>query len=158
MILGGTQQVVMKHLAILKSNCYVEEIKVNSKPKVRNLYMVRKPFIVGYTSKNGILCLYIRSGEYKVNTPVNVESLEEITDRRKMLHMRIKVITNRLRRLVEEDLVMQSEINTAMRKLEFSPILIVALRCALGTDSSKHMEEASRVFGFNLRDIIRHIV
>ncbi len=72
--------------------------------------------------------------------------------------MRIKVITNRLRRLVEEDLVMQSEINTAMRKLELSPILIVALRCTLGTDSSKHLEEASRVFGFNLRDIIRHIV
>lgn len=157
-ILGVTQQAVMKHIAILERNNLVQQIKVNSKSKVRNIYAIGKPFTLGYNFKNGILCLYIGSGEYNVNTPTNIESLKEITYRRKILHMRSRVITNRLRMLIEEDLRMQTKINSAMKKLGLSPIQTIALQCFLGMDSGKSLVNGSKAFGFNLKDTIKHIV
>jgi predicted transcriptional regulator len=157
-ILGVTQQAVMKHLAILERNGIVQQVKVNSKSRVRIVYTTSKPLSLGYIFKNGILCLHIGSGEFSTSRSTDIETLKEMTYTRKMLHMRTKVITNRLRTLVEEDLRMQTEIDSMMKKLGLSPIQTIAFRCFLGMDSNKNLEEASEAFGFNLRDTIKHIV
>jgi len=157
-ILGVTQQAVMKHLDVLERNGIVQQTKLDSKSKVRNVYAISKPLSLGYTFKNGILCLYIGAAEHNVNASPDIETLEEIAYSRRMLQMKRKIITNRLRALVEEDLRAQAEINDIMKKLGLSPIQTIALRCFLTTDSSKRLEEASKVFGFNLRDTIKHII
>jgi len=156
--LGVTQQAVMKHLAMLERNGIIQQVKINSKSKVRSVYTISKPLTLGYTFKNGILCLYVASREYGLNTSADIKALEEITYRRKLLHMRKKAITNRLRTLVEKDLSMQVEINDVMKELQLSPIQTIAMRCFLGRDSRKNLEEASKAFGFSLRDTIKHII
>lgn len=156
--LGVTQQAVMKHLTILERNGIVQQIKLNSKSKVRSVYAINNSLSLGYIFNNGILCLYIGSGVYNASAPADIEMLKGITYRRNLLHMRTKVIANRLRALVEEGLRMQAEINGAMKKLKLTPIQVIALHCFLSMDSRKNLDEASKAFGLNLRDVIKHVV
>ena len=157
-ILGVTQQAVLKHLAKLEKNGLVEQVKVNSVPKVRIVYTLSKPLALGYIFRSGILCLYIGSGEYNVNSLSNIQTLKERTFSKKMLKMRIKIVVNRLRTLVEEDLKIQSEIDCVLKELELSPVQIIAFRCLLSPNSNKALEEASKAFGFNMGDNIKHII
>ena len=53
--LGVTQQAVMKHLAMLERNGIVQQVKINSKSKVRSVYTVSKPLTLGYTFKSLLL-------------------------------------------------------------------------------------------------------
>ncbi|MGH9909406.1 MAG: hypothetical protein ACRD32_02070 [Nitrososphaerales archaeon] len=53
---------------------------------------------------------------------------------------------------------MQAEINGAMKKLKLTPIQTIALHCFLSRDSRKNLDEASKVFGLDLRDVIKHVV
>lgn len=158
--LGVTQQAVMKHISMLERNGLVQQIKVSDKKsKVKNAYTLSKPLSMGYTFKNGILCLYIGSGEHGAK-PANkdiLEMLRSIEYGRNLLRMRTKVLANRLRILIEEDLKMQAEANSAIKKLKPSPIQAVALKCVSAIDSEKQLEQASKAFGMNLMDKIRHL-
>lgn len=158
--LGVTQQAVMKHISMLERNGLVQQIKVsNKKSKVKNAYTLSKPLSMGYTFKNGILCLYIGSGEHDAR-PANkdiLEMLRSIEYGRNLLRMRTKVLANRLRTMIEEDLKMQAEANSAIKKLKPSPIQAVALKCVSAIDSEKQLEQASKAFGMNLIDTIRHL-
>lgn len=156
--LGVTQQAVMKHLTILERNGIVQQIKLNSKYKVRSVYTISKPLSLGYNFKNGVLCLYIGSGEYRAKATGGIEKLEAIAYSRKMLRMRTKVVTNRLRALVEEDLRRQAEIDDITKKLDLTPLQTIALQCLLGMDPDKQFDEASKTFGINLRETIKDIV
>lgn len=156
--LGVTQQAIMKHLTILERNGIVQQIKLDSKSKVRSVYAISNSLSLGYIFNNGILCLYIGAGVYNASAPPDIEMLKGVTYRRNLLRMRTKVIANRLRALVEEGLRMQAEINGAMKKLKLTPIQAIALHCFLSMDSRKNLDEASKAFGLNLRDVIKHVV
>jgi len=155
--LGVTQQAVMKHLAMLERNDIVQQLKIDSRSKVRSVYAISKSLSLGYVFQNGILCLYIGSGDYSITGSSDIETLREMAYSRNLLRMRTKVVANRLRALIEDDLRMQAEIRDVMKKLRLSPLQVVALHCLLSTDSKKHFEEASKALGLGLRDTIKHI-
>lgn len=158
--LGVTQQAVLKHISMLKRNGLVRQIKVsNKKSKVKNAYTLNKPLSIGYTFKNEILCLYIGSGERGAR-PANKDTLEmlrSIAYGRNLLRIRTKVLANRLRTMIEQDLRMQAEADSAIRKLKPSLIQAVALNCVSAIDSEKQLEMASKAFGMNLMDTIRQL-
>ncbi|MEM2760308.1 MAG: helix-turn-helix domain-containing protein [Nitrososphaerales archaeon] len=157
-ILGVTPQAVLKHLTVLERNDIIQQIWIDSKSKIRCVYSINRPFYLGYTFKDGVLCLYIGSAQHDANVSVDIDDLRKITYKRNLLRMRTKVIANRLRALVAEDLTMQTEIHSAMKNLKLSPVQNIALRCFLSIDSRKNMLEGSRETGLNLRDSIRHII
>jgi len=157
--LGVTQQAVMKHIAMLERNGWVQQIKVGKKAKVRKVYTLSGPLSMGYVLRDNILCLYIGSNGHRATSASNIlELLKKIEYGRSILRMRTKVLANRLRSLVEEDLKKQTEIRNAIKDLKLSPIQAIALQCSSTMDSEKQLEQASKVLGINLKDTIKHLL
>ena len=159
--LGVTQQAVMKHITMLERNGLVQQIKVGKKSRVRKVYTLSGPLSMGYVFRDNILCLYIGSNRYstKSNSAGNLlELLKNIEYERSLLRMRTKVLANRLRGLVEEDLKKQAEIHNAIKNLKLSPIQAIALHCSSTIDSEKQLEQASKTLGINLKDAVKHLL
>lgn len=154
-----TQQAVMKHLTMLERNGLVQQIKVGKRSRVRKVHALGRPLSVGYVFKNNILCLYIGFNGHGVKSSRNIrELLKSVEYERGLIRMHSKVLANRLRTLVEEDLRKQSEVHNAIKNLKLSPIESIALRCCSAIDSEKLLQEASKAFGMNLNEAVRHII
>jgi len=158
--LGVTQQAVMKHITILERNGLVQQVSVGKKSRVRKVYTLSGPLNMGYVFRDNILCLYIgsdgRSGKTKSTNNV-LELLKNIEYERSLLRMRTKVLANRLRSLVEEDLKQQAEIHNVIKNLKLSPMQAIVLQCSSTIDSEKQLEQASKALGMNLKDTIKHL-
>ena len=156
--LGVTQQAVMKHVTMLERNGLVQQIKVGKKSRVRKVYSLSGPFSMGYVFRDNILCLYIGSNGHSAKSASNgLELLKNIEYERSLLRMRTKVLANRLRSLVEEDLKKQAEIYSVIKNLKLSPMQVIALQSSRTIDSEKQLEEASKALGINLKDAVKHL-
>ena len=157
--LGVTQQAVMKHITMLERTGLVQQIKAGKRSRVRKVYALSGPLSMGYVFRDSILCLYIGSNGYSAKSASNVpELLKNIEYERGLLRMRTKVLANRLRSLVEEDLKKQAEIYGAIKNLKLSPMQAIALQCSRAIDSEKQLEQASKAFGINLKDSVKHLL
>lgn len=157
--LGVTQQAIMKHIAMLERNGLVQQIKVGKKSRVRKVYALSGPLSMGYVFRDNILCLYIGSNGHSAKSASNIlELLKNVEYERSLLRIRTKVLANRLRSLVEEDLNKQAEIHNTVKNLKLSPIQAVALLCSSTIDSEKQFEQASKAFGMNLKDTVKHLL
>ena len=157
--LGVTQQAVLKHLSMLERNGLVQQIRVGKKSRVRKIYALSDSLSIGYVFRDNILCLYIGSNGYGTKSSGNViELIKNIEYQRSLLRMHAKVLANRLRSLVEEDLRKQAEIHNMIKNLKLSPIQAVALQCSSTIDSEKQLEQASKAFGMNLRETVKQIL
>jgi predicted transcriptional regulator len=156
--LGVTQQAILKHLHMLEYNGWVQQIKAGKKSRVRKIYALSRSLSIGYVFRDNILCLYLGSnGNSNKSAGSVMEMLKQIEYERRLLRMRTKVIANRLRSLVEEDLEKQAEISNVIKNLKLSSIQEVALRCSNTIDSERQIEQASKALGMNLRDTIKQI-
>lgn len=159
--LDVTQQAVMKHITMLENNGLVQQIKVGKKSKVKKVYALSGPLSMGYVFRDNILCLYIGSNGRSVKSKLasNVLGfLKNIEYERSLLGMRRKMLANRLKSLVEEDLKKQAEIHDVIKNLKLSPIQAIALHCSSTIDSEKQLEQASKVLGINLNDAIKQLL
>jgi len=158
--LGVTQQAVMKHVTMLERNGLVQQIKVGKKSRVRKVYSLSGLFSIGYVFRDNILCLYIGSNGHSAKSKSasnGLELLKNIEYERSLLRMRTKVLANRLRSLVEEDLKKQAEIYSVIKNLKLSPMQVIALQSSRTIDSEKQLEEASKALGINLKDAVKHL-
>ncbi len=154
--LGVTQQAVMKHLTMLERSGLVQQIKTDKKSRVRKVYSLSGSLSMGYVFRDNILCLYIGSNGHNSKSAGNVLELpKSIEYERSLLHMRAKVLANRLRSLVEQDLKKQTEIRNIIKNLKLSPMQAIALLCSSSRDSEKQLEQASKAFGVNLKDALK---
>ena len=154
-----TQQAVMKHLAMLGRNGLVQQIKVGKGSRVRKVYALSGSLSIGYVFKNNILCLYVGSNGHNVKSSRNIsELLKSIEYERGLIRMHAKILANRLRTLVEEDLRKQAEIHNTIKNLKLSPIQAIALECCSAIDSGKLLAEASKAFGINLNDAAKDLL
>ena len=157
--LDVTQQAVLKHIIMLERNGLVQQIKADKKSRVKKVYALSKPLSMGYVFRDNILCLYIGSNGHNTKSASNVlELLKNIEYERGLLRMRSKVLANRLRSLVQEDLKKQAEIHNAIKNLKLSPVQAIALQCCSAIDSEKQLEQASKAFGMNLKDAVKHLL
>lgn len=155
--LGVTQQAVMKHMAILERNGLVQQIKTGKKSHVRKVYALSGPLSMGYVFRDNILCLYIGSNGRTRSVSKVMESPKKIEYDRSLLRIRLKVLANRLRNILEADLEKQAEIYNTIKNLKLSPIQTIALQCSSAIDSEKQLEQASKALGINLKDIVKHL-
>lgn len=154
--LGVTQQAVMKHLTMLERSGLVQQIQADKKSRVRKVYTLGGSLSIGYVFRDNILCLYIGSNGHSPKSAGNVlELLKSIEYERSLLRMRAKVLANRLRSLVEQDLKKQAEIRNIVKNLKLSPMQAIALLCSSSRDSERQLEQASKVFGVNLKDALK---
>jgi len=154
--LGVTPQAVMKHLTTLERNGLVRQVRTGKKFRVRKVYALSGSLSMGYVFRDNILCLYIGSNGRTTKAPSNVpQLLKNIEYERSLLHMRTKVLANRLRNLVEEDLKKQAEIHNVIKNLKLSPMQAIVLQCSSTIDSEKQLEQASKALGMNLKDTIK---
>ncbi len=154
--LGVTQQAVMKHLTMLERSGLVQQIKADKKSRVRKVYTLNGSLSIGYVFRDNILCLYIGSNGHSPKSADNVlELLKSIEYERSLLRMRAKVLANRLRSLVGQDLKKQAEIRNIIKNLKLSPMQAIALLCSSSRDSERQLEQASKVFGVNLKDALK---
>lgn len=158
-ILGVTQQAILKHLRMLEHNGLIEQIKTGRKSRVRKIYALSGSLSLGYVFRDNILCLYFGSNGHGNRSTANViEMLKQIEYERHLLHMRTKVLANRLRGLVEEDLAKQTEIRNVIKNMKLSSIQEVALRCSNTIDSERQLEQASKALGISLKDTAKQIL
>ncbi len=154
--LGVTQQAILKHLRMLEHNGLIEQIKTGKESRVRTIYALSGSLTLGYVFRDNILCLYLGSNGHSNRSAGNVkERLKQIEYERHLLHMRTKVLANRLRSLVEEDLAKQTEIRNAVKSMKLSSIQEVALRCSNTIDSERQLEQASKALGISLKDTVK---
>ncbi|MGH9876813.1 MAG: ArsR/SmtB family transcription factor [Nitrososphaerales archaeon] len=154
--LGVTQQAILKHLRMLEHNGLIEQIKTGKESRVRKIYALSGSLTLGYVFRDNILCLYLGSNGHSNRSTGNVkERLKQIEYERHLLHMRTKVLANRLRSLVEEDLAKQTEIRNAVKSMKLSSIQEVALRCSNTIDSERQLEQASKALGISLKDTVK---
>jgi len=157
--LGVTQQAVMKHITMLERNGLVQQIKADKKSRVRNVYVLSRSLSMGHVFRDNVLCLYIGSNGHSTKSASNVlELLKNIEYERSLLRMRTKVLANRLRSLVEEDLKKQAEIRSVIKNLRLSTMQAIALQCSSTMDSEKKLEQASKALGVNLKDAVKHFL
>ncbi|MGH9923560.1 MAG: hypothetical protein ACRD38_12495, partial [Nitrososphaerales archaeon] len=124
--------------------------------RVRTIYALSGSLTLGYVFRDNILCLYLGSNGHSNRSAGNVkERLKQIEYERHLLHMRTKVLANRLRSLVEEDLAKQTEIRNAVKSMKLSSIQEVALRCSNTIDSERQLEQASKALGISLKDTVK---
>jgi predicted transcriptional regulator len=148
-----TQQAVMKHLAMLERNGLIQEISAGGS-RVRKVYALSGPLSLGYVFKDNTLCVYMGTDGHDAKSSKGTgELLKQAEYERNMIRMRAKVLANRLRTLVLEDLKKQAEIHSAIKGMKASPIEAVALSCFSALDSERVLEEASKAFGLNLREV-----
>ncbi|HLE35099.1 MAG TPA: ArsR family transcriptional regulator [Nitrososphaerales archaeon] len=157
--LGVTQQAILKHLHMLEQLDLVQEINVGRKSRVRKIYALSRPLSMGYVFRDNILCLFVGSNGKSIKSAGNVmELLKQTEYERSLLHMRAKLLANRLRSLVEEDLEKQAEIRNSIKNLKLSPIQEIALQCSNMINSERQLEQASKVLGMNLKDTAKQML
>ena len=157
--LGVTQQAILKHLRMLEQLDLVQEINVGRKSRVRKIYALSRPLSMGYVFRDNILCLFVGSNGKSIKSAGNVmELLKQTEYERSLLHMRAKLLANRLRSLVEEDLEKQAEIRNSIKNLKLSPIQEIALQCSNMINSERQLEQASKVLGMNLKDTAKQML
>ena len=157
--LGVTQQAILKHLHMLEQLDLVQEINVGRKSRVRKIYALSRPLSMGYVFRDNILCLFVGSNGKSIKSAGNVmELLKQTEYERSLLHMRAKLLANRLRSLVEEDLEKQAEIRNSIKNLKLSPIQEITLQCSNMINSERQLEQASKVLGMNLKDTAKQML
>ena len=157
--LGVTQQAILKHLRMLEQLDLVQEINVGRKSRVRKIYALSRPLSMGYVFRDNILCLFVGSNGKSIKSSGNLmELLKQTEYERNLLHMRAKLLANRLRSLVEEDLEKQAEIRNSIKNLKLSPIQEIALQCSNMINSERQLEQASKVLGMNLKDTAKQML
>lgn len=156
--LGVTQQAILKHLHMLEHNGLIEQIKTGKKSRVRKIYALSGSLSMGYVFRDNILCLYLGFNGHSKSADNVIEMLKQTEYERHLLRMRTKVLANRLRSLVEEDLAKQTEIRNAIKSMKLSSVQEVALRCSNTVDSERQLEQASKALGISLKDTVKQIL